>query len=86
MAACDTVFPERVQVCGIFPWKALSESSGLRDPLVYVQQDVVGVSRKEKKKAQTKINESKKQNWKVFVSKYEMFHKVDKERGSVVKV
>ena len=29
---------------------------------------------------------SKKQNWKVFVSKYEMLHKIDKERGSVVKV
>ena len=86
MAACDPVFPERLQVRGLFPRKALSESSGRRDPLVYVQQNVVGVSRKEEKKAQKKINESKKQNWKVFVSKCEMLHKVDKERGGVVKV
>ena len=58
MAACDAVFPERIQVCRLLPRKALSESSGRRDPLVYFEQNVVGVSPKEAEKAPKQIEKS----------------------------
>ena len=43
-------FSKRIQICGILPRKTIQKPSGRCDPLVYLKQNVVGISRKDKKK------------------------------------